>query len=203
MSYLNITIMKTSILTTSIACFGFAILPIQADEGTATKPVSTTSDTPSSNTITTYIVHISGSGWGVARRASSALEAQKGIRKMLISGQRATLIMKDGQALDKEKIAKALSQKGLGLKSFEKTEIQIPAEIYQLAVAGTGWASTNDKVRVALEKVDGISAAYVTNEITLHMASKDAFDLDKIREVLKSFKITIKKSTLILDNPFS
>jgi len=55
-----------------------------------------------------------------------------------MSGLRATVIMKDGQKLDKEKTAKALTEKGLSVKTFEKTETPIPAEAYQLAVAGTG-----------------------------------------------------------------
>jgi len=56
---------------------------------------------------------------------------------------------------------------------------------------------------VALEKLDGINAAYVTNRIVLHMASKNAFDKDKISEALKPFKITIKESTLIQGSPFT
>jgi len=55
-------IMKTSILTTSLACFSFAILPIYAEDGTTTKPIPATSDEAVQKTITTYIVHISGSG---------------------------------------------------------------------------------------------------------------------------------------------
>ena len=61
---------------------------------------------------------------------------------------------------------------------------------------------SNDKVRVALEKLDGISAAYVNSGITLHMASKNIFDQEKITEALKPFKLTIKKSELDLKPPF-
>jgi hypothetical protein len=62
---------------------------------------------------------------------------------------------------------------------------------------------SSDKVRVALEKLDGINAAYVTRGIILHMASKKSFDKDKISEALKPFKITIKESALIQGSPFT
>ena len=62
---------------------------------------------------------------------------------------------------------------------------------------------SNDKVRVALENLDDVSAAYVTRGIILHMASKKAFDKDKISEALKPFKITIKESALIQGSPFT
>lgn len=46
--------------------------------------------------------------------------------------------MEDGQSLDKEQTSKALKGKGLGLASFEKTELAIPEAAYVLAVTGTG-----------------------------------------------------------------
>lgn len=55
-----------------------------------------------------------------------------------MSGLRATVVMQDGIELDKEKTSKALTEKGLPVKTFAKTETKIPAEVYQLTVAGTG-----------------------------------------------------------------
>lgn len=46
--------------------------------------------------------------------------------------------MDDGSSLDKEKTVKALEAKGLTLALFKKTQTVIPAETYQLNVAGTG-----------------------------------------------------------------
>ena len=195
--------MKTSILSTALACFGVAISPLYAEDGTLTKPSTTTSDKELQKTITTYVIHISGTGWGIPRRASLALNTQEGIQKILMSGLRATVVMKGEQELDKEKTSKALASKGLPVKTFEKTETLIPAEAYRLAVTGTGWATTNDKVRVALEKLDDIEAAYVNNGITLHIASKGSFNKETITEALKPFKITIKESSLIKGSPFA
>lgn len=195
--------MKTNILTTAFACFGLAILPLHAEDGARSKASHATSGDAVQKTITTYIIHVNGSGWGISRRVSSALKTQEGIQKILMSGLRATVIMKDGKELDKEKTSKVLIEKGLPAKTFKKTETPIPAEVYQLAVAGTGWATSSDKVRVALEKLDGISAAYVNNGIMLHMTAKDTFNKETITEVLKPFKITIKESTQIKGSPFA
>lgn len=56
---------------------------------------------------------------------------------------------------------------------------------------------------MALEKIDGVSAAYVDKGIMLHMVSKGTFDKEKITEVLKPFKLTITESTLIKGSPFA
>ena len=67
-----------------------------------------------------------------------ALNTQDGIKKILLSGLRATVIMDEGKELDQEKSATAIKAKGLELKSFEKAETPIPAAAYQIAAAGTG-----------------------------------------------------------------
>ena len=55
---------------------------------------------------------------------------------------------------------------------------------------------------MALEKLDGISAAYVNNDIQLHLATKDGYDKKKVTEALKPFKMKIKKETSTEDSPF-
>ena len=67
-----------------------------------------------------------------------ALKTQDGVKKILLSGLRATVVMNDGTELDKDKPTKALNQKGLGLNSFSKEELVIPEAAYVLAVTGTG-----------------------------------------------------------------
>ncbi|MGB1874394.1 MAG: hypothetical protein ACPH5P_06630 [Akkermansiaceae bacterium] len=67
-----------------------------------------------------------------------ALKTQDGVKKILLSGLRATVVMNDGTELDKDKTTKALKQKGLGLNSFSKEELVIPEAAYVLAVTGTG-----------------------------------------------------------------
>ena len=67
-----------------------------------------------------------------------ALKTQDGVNKILLSGLRATVVMADGKALNKESVAKALESKNLGLASFSKEEAVIPEAAYVLAVTGTG-----------------------------------------------------------------
>ena len=67
-----------------------------------------------------------------------ALKTQDGVKKILLSGLRATVVMSDGTELDKDKTTEALKQKGLGLASFAKEELVIPEAAYVLAVTGTG-----------------------------------------------------------------
>lgn len=67
-----------------------------------------------------------------------ALKTQDGVKKILLSGLRATVIMADGKALQEDKVSKALQAKNLGLASFTKAEAVIPEAAYVLRVSGTG-----------------------------------------------------------------
>jgi len=55
---------------------------------------------------------------------------------------------------------------------------------------------------VALEKLDGITAAYVDSSIDLHYSAADGFDKDKIAEALKPFKMVIKEAKKLDKLPF-
>ena len=57
-----------------------------------------------------------------------------------------------------------------------------------------------DKARVALEELDGINAAYVSDSITLHLSSKDGFNKEQVAKTLKPFQIIIKEAKA-LKNP--
>lgn len=46
--------------------------------------------------------------------------------------------MEEGKVLDQEKTTKAIEAKGLGVKSFAKSEVAIPESGYALTVAGMG-----------------------------------------------------------------
>ena len=67
-----------------------------------------------------------------------AIKIQDGVDKILLSGLRATVIMKEGKELDEGKTEQSLSRKSLTLVSFKKEEIIIPEAAYVLAVTGTG-----------------------------------------------------------------
>lgn len=56
---------------------------------------------------------------------------------------------------------------------------------------------------MALEKLDGISGAYVNNGISLHLTSKDGYDQEKIAATLKPFKLTIKEAKQVQGSPFA
>lgn len=61
---------------------------------------------------------------------------------------------------------------------------------------------TNDKARVALEKMDGVSGAYVNNGITLLMSNDKPLDEEAIAKTLKEFKITVSETTKSEALPF-
>lgn len=67
-----------------------------------------------------------------------AIKSQDGVKKILLSGFRATVVMEEGKALDKDKTSKAIVAKGLAVGSFEKANVAIPEAGYVLAVTGTG-----------------------------------------------------------------
>jgi len=56
---------------------------------------------------------------------------------------------------------------------------------------------------VALEKLDGISAAYVNNDIQLHLTDKEGYNQKEITKTLKSFKMVIKKESSSEKSPFA
>ena len=71
-------------------------------------------------------------------KASSAIKSQDGVKNVLLSGFRATVLMQDGKSLDQSATQKAIVGKGLKMVSYEKTETVVPAKAYQLQVAGAG-----------------------------------------------------------------
>ena len=154
------------------------------------------------NTATVYLVQVSGKGWGVSNRASLALKTQSGVDKILLSGLRATVIMKNGQELDQAKTEKSLNLKALKLVSFKKEEVVIPEAGYVLAVTGTGWADTNEKARVALEQLDNIAAAYVNRGITLHLVKAGELDQGSIAKAIAPYRMNIKDTKPLAGKPF-
>ncbi|MFK7909036.1 MAG: hypothetical protein AB8F34_00380 [Akkermansiaceae bacterium] len=55
---------------------------------------------------------------------------------------------------------------------------------------------------MALEKIDGITGAYVNRGITLHFAKAGAMDKEKIAATLKPFKMTIKEVKALEGKPY-
>ena len=67
-----------------------------------------------------------------------AIKSQEGVKKILLSGYRATVVMSDGKTLDEEKTKAAIVAKGLTFESYEKADVVVPQAGYVLAVTGTG-----------------------------------------------------------------
>jgi hypothetical protein len=67
-----------------------------------------------------------------------AIKSQDGVKKILLSGYRATVVMDEGKALDEAKTKTAIEGKGLSMASFEKADVVVPEAGYVLAVTGTG-----------------------------------------------------------------
>ena len=111
--------------------------------------------------------------------------------------------MEDGATLDKAKVEAALKDKKLGLKSVTQEQVLIPKASYMLVASGIGWADTNDKVRAALEKHEGITGAYIDDNIILHYTDAKAFDEKEISSMLLNYKIKVKSSEVLKGEPFS
>lgn len=67
-----------------------------------------------------------------------AIKSQEGVKKILLSGYRATVVMDGDKTLDEEKTKKAIVAKGLTFESYEKADVVVPEAGYVLAVTGTG-----------------------------------------------------------------
>ena len=53
-----------------------------------------------------------------------------------------------------------------------------------------------------MEKVDGITGAYVNRGITIHLAKAGELDKEKIAETLKPFKMAVKEVKPLEGKPF-
>jgi len=56
---------------------------------------------------------------------------------------------------------------------------------------------------VALEKLKGVSAAYINYDINILYANKSDYDAKKIEEALAPFKMKVLKTTSTLGSPFT
>lgn len=55
---------------------------------------------------------------------------------------------------------------------------------------------------MALEKLDGVSGAYVNRGITIHLAKAGDLDQAKIASALEPFRMTIKEVKALEGKPF-
>jgi hypothetical protein len=151
------------------------------------------------STIQGYSVSFSGGGWGAAKKARVALTKIKGVDKVMLSGMTAFVTTKgDDTKITRSTVRKAFDRSGLKVERVGKKGIPAPKEAYMLAITGGTWAQTNERLRADLEKLDEVSAAFVTSgRITLLMASADSFDEEKIGEMTKKRKSVIKTSTKV------
>jgi hypothetical protein len=83
--------------------------------------------------------------------------------------------------------------------SLEEKNQPVPKAAYALMVTGVGWATTNDKARVALEKLPGIAAAYVNKKLEIHLSESSDLDEKAVKDALAKYKIgvnSVKKMEL-------
>ncbi|MGJ8724937.1 MAG: hypothetical protein ACSHYB_10310 [Roseibacillus sp.] len=64
------------------------------------------------------------------------MKSQEGVKTVILSGLRATVIMDDGAALDEAKVKAAIKGKKMEFVSMEKTQITRPVAAYELVVSG-------------------------------------------------------------------
>ena len=55
---------------------------------------------------------------------------------------------------------------------------------------------------MALEKIEGVTAAYVDKDISLHYSAKGSVDKEAIAKVLKPLKMEIKEAKKLEKLPF-
>ena len=64
------------------------------------------------------------------------MKKQEGVKTVILSGLRATVIMDDGAALEEDDVKAAIEGKKMKFVSMEKTEISRPKAAYELTVTG-------------------------------------------------------------------
>ena len=143
-------------------------------------------------TMKVFIVTAKGGGWGAGKAVRAAIGSQKDVKSYKMSGMRTTVVMNDGAKLDEAKLKEAFAKGPVSFVSLEEKDQAVPKAAYSLTVSGAGWATTNDKARVALEKLPGIAAAYVNQELEIHLSEDLALDEKAVKEALASHKIKVK-----------
>jgi len=166
------------------------------DAPTATKEMAK----ESAMSLDAYVVNYSGAGWSAAKKARAAFKTQDGIKTIMISGLRATVFMEEGKTLEEASISKAITSKGIKFVSMSKETLVAPKAEYVLTITGGGWAVESNKARVALEKMDGVAAAYVDKDVKIHLSDATAFNEEAVKSELKKLKFiatSVKKSEAV------
>jgi hypothetical protein len=129
------------------------------------------------------------------KKAGAALATFDSIEKVRYSGSTATVILKEGGVLDQTKLTEALAGKGLKFESMTAKEMDKPVVHYTMKAKGVSCADTGEKVRVALEAIDGVAAAYVESKTDLFLSKEVEMTEAKINEVLKSLNVSVSEVT--------
>ena len=64
------------------------------------------------------------------------MTAQEGVKNMILSGMRATVVMEQGRSLDEAKVKEALGAKRLKFVSMEVVDRPIPKAMFNLKAKG-------------------------------------------------------------------
>ena len=146
---------------------------------------------PAAETMKVFIVTARGGGWGAGRAVRAAVGAQQGVKSYKMSGLRTTVLMKDGAKLDEAKLKEAFNKGPVTFVSLEEKDQAVPKAAYALQGTGVGWVTTNDKARVALEKLPGIAAAYVNRQLEIHLSQDTVLDEKAVKDALAAYKIKV------------
>jgi len=192
--------MKLKLLSSLVLATALCTFPaVAADEAGADQAAA---QAAAKETVSLSIVACKGGGWGAANRVRAALTAQDGVKTVLVSGLRASVLMEEGKALDEAKIKAALRAKGMEFLTLTETEMALPKASYVLQSQTATWATKNDKARAALEKMDNIASAIVNNGVTILLVEDKPLDEKAITAALKEQKIIITETTKAEKLPF-
>jgi hypothetical protein len=192
--------MKSNTLSHLVLATALCTFPAVAADQAAADQVA--AQAPAKETITLSIVACKGGGWGAANRVRAALTAQDGVKTVLVSGLRASVLMEEGKALDEAKIKAALRAKGMEFLTLTQTEMALPKASYVLQSQTATWAIKNDKARAALEKMDNVASAIVNGGVTILLVEDKPLDEKAITAALKEQKIIITETTKAEKLPF-
>jgi hypothetical protein len=183
------------VVMTAVSCSEKTSTEAGAEESatTATVETATTNSTEEGvESASSYYVMFSGKGWGVGKRASSALKNVDGVESVVLSGLRATVKMNAGTSLDEKTVQEVLTKKNLTFVSQSAVTDAAPKVVYVLNVAGVGWSDTEEKARVALNDMDKVTNVYLGSSTEVWMSEDAPLDKDAVAVMLDGLGLSLE-----------
>jgi hypothetical protein len=170
-----------------------ACLGLGACASTSLQNSATSASVPSDQ-ITVQVVIASGGAWGASAQAREAMESLEGVDRMMMSGTRATLVLKDGAILSEFRVKKAIEGVGLTFESLDEVDVSPAGAAYVAKTPKFTWAKTAIEVRETLiNEVAGVQDVFCGVETIIHMKSGSAApSADVLEEIFGELKVAFE-----------